>query len=184
MDKQRKSALSFFYNSGEGNRTPQVEIITKAKKTASRLWGLRKPKVHEKHQEIEKTVIVKEKEQVKELVDARKSVSHVETNLTSVISFLHVKVLAVDMPGYMQVHAFRSARRAYDSLEKFSSKHMAFNIKKEFDQIYGPAWHCIVGSGFGSYVTYSTGCFLYFSIEKIYILVFKTKVQKALDTHK
>lgn len=66
--------------------------------------------------------------------EARKSVSHVETNLgtnlASVISFLQVKVLACDMPGFMQVHAFRCARTTYDSLEKFSSKHIAFNIKK------------------------------------------------------
>lgn len=63
-------------------------------------------------------------------VEARKSVSHIETNLASVISFLQIKVLVSDMPGFMQVHAFRCARRTYDSLEKFSSKHIAYNIKK------------------------------------------------------
>ncbi|GKV06400.1 hypothetical protein SLE2022_265820 [Rubroshorea leprosula] len=113
------------------------------------------------------------------IVEARKSVSHVETNLSSVASFLQVKVLVSDMPGFMQVHAFRCARRTYDSLEKFSSKHMAYNMKKEFDKVYGPAWHCIVGSNFGSFVTHSTGCFLYFSMEKLYILIFKTKVRKV-----
>ncbi|CAN1216652.1 Dynein light chain, cytoplasmic [Linum perenne] len=112
----------------------------------------------------------------------RKSVSHVETNLDSVASFLQVKVFVTDMPGFMQVHAFRCARRTFDSLDKFSSKHMAYNMKKqEFDKVYGPSWHCIVGSSFGSFVTHSTGCFLYFSIEKLYILVFKTKVQKSAD---
>ncbi|XP_022756477.1 uncharacterized protein LOC111304218 [Durio zibethinus] len=115
------------------------------------------------------------------VVEGRKSVSHVETNLSSVISFLQVKVLVSDMPGFMQVHAFRCARRTYDSLEKFSSRHMAYNMKKEFDKVYGPAWHCIVGSNFGSFVTHSTGCFLYFSMEKLYILVFKTKVQRVAN---
>lgn len=115
------------------------------------------------------------------VVEARKSVSHVETNLASVVAFLQVKVMVADMPGFMQVHAFRCARRTYDSLEKFSSKHMAYNMKKEFDKVYGPAWHCIVGSNFGSFVTHATGCFLYFSMEKLYILLFKTKVQKATD---
>jgi hypothetical protein len=52
---------------------------------------------------------------------------------------------------------------------------------QEFDRVYGPAWHCIVGSSFGSFVTHSTGCFLYFSMEKLCILLFKTKIQKALD---
>ncbi|KAB2618657.1 hypothetical protein D8674_014526 [Pyrus ussuriensis x Pyrus communis] len=116
-----------------------------------------------------------------EVLGSRKSVSHVETNLASVASFLQVKVLVSDMPGFMQVHAFRSARRTYDSLEKFSSRHMAYNLKKEFDKLYGPAWHCIVGSGFGSFVTHSTGCFLYFSMEKLCILLFRTKIQKAVD---
>ncbi|XP_030515149.2 uncharacterized protein LOC115728876 [Rhodamnia argentea] len=115
------------------------------------------------------------------VVEARKSVSHVETNLASVVAFLQVKVMVADMPGFMQVHAFRCARTTYDSLEKFSAKHMAYNIKKEFDKVYGPAWHCIVGSNFGSFVTHATGGFLYFSMEKLYILLFKTKVQKAID---
>ncbi|KDP32379.1 hypothetical protein JCGZ_13304 [Jatropha curcas] len=64
------------------------------------------------------------------LMEGRKSVSHVETNLESVASFLQVKVLVSDMPGFMQVHAFRCARRTFESLEKFSPKHMAYNIKK------------------------------------------------------
>ncbi|KAK2966290.1 hypothetical protein RJ640_018101 [Escallonia rubra] len=116
------------------------------------------------------------------IVESRKSVSHVETtNVASVAAFLQVKVLVTDMPVSMQVHAFRCARGTYDSLEKFSSKQMAYNMKKEFDKVYGPAWHCIVGSSFGSFVTHSTGGFLYFSMEKLYILVFKTKVQKTLD---
>lgn len=51
---------------------------------------------------------------------------------------------------------------------------------QEFDWVYGPAWHCIVGTSFGSFVTHSVGGFLYFSMDrKLYILLFKTTVQKA-----
>ncbi|XP_019052905.1 PREDICTED: uncharacterized protein LOC104595354 [Nelumbo nucifera] len=120
-------------------------------------------------------------EEAKDFVEARKSVSHVEANISTVASSLQVKVLVADMPAFMQVHAFRCARRTYDSLQKFSSKHMAYNLKKEFDGVYGPAWHCIVGSSFGSFVTHSTGYFLYFSMEKIFVLVYRTKVQRAVD---
>lgn len=60
----------------------------------------------------------------------RKSVSHLEVNLALEAAFLHVKVLVTDMPAFMQVHAFRCARRTYDCLEKFSSKHIAYNMKK------------------------------------------------------
>ncbi|KAI3805616.1 hypothetical protein L1987_28154 [Smallanthus sonchifolius] len=98
-----------------------------------------------------------------------------------VAELLQVRVLVTDMPAFMQVHAFRCARQTLDSLEKFSPKQVAFNIKKDFDKVYGPAWHCIVGSSFGSFVTHATGCFLYFSMEKLYILVFKTKVQKHVN---
>ncbi|XP_012845966.1 PREDICTED: dynein light chain, cytoplasmic [Erythranthe guttata] len=48
---------------------------------------------------------------------------------------------------------------------------------QEFDTTYGPAWHCIVGTSFGSYVTHSIGGFLYFSIDKVYVLLFKTAVE-------
>lgn len=123
---------------------------------------------------------IEEKYAAPEMFEARKSVSQIET-LSSVVAYLQVKVLVSDMPSFMQVHAFRCARRTYDSLEKFSAKHIAHNIKKEFDKAYGPVWHCIVGSNFGSFVTHSTGCFLYFSMENLYILLFKTKVKKALD---
>ena len=50
-------------------------------------------------------------------------------------------------------------------------------VLQEFDSSYGPAWHCIVGTSFGSYVTHSLGGFLYFSIDKVYILLFKTAVE-------
>ncbi|KAI4380670.1 hypothetical protein MLD38_006835 [Melastoma candidum] len=117
------------------------------------------------------------------VVEGRRSVSYVETaSPEAVARLLQAKVMVCDMPGFMQVHAFRCARRSFDSLEKFSSKYMAHSIKKEFDKVYGPAWHCIVGSNFGSFVTHSTGCFLYFSMDKLYILLFKTKVRKTPDS--
>lgn len=62
---------------------------------------------------------------------SRKSVSHLELeNVASMAAFLQVKVLVTDMPGFMQVHAFRCARKTYDYLDTFSSKHMAYNLKK------------------------------------------------------
>lgn len=66
---------------------------------------------------------------VRGIVEGRKSVSQIET-LSSLTANLQVKVLVTDMPSFMQVQAFRCARRTYDSLEIFSSKHIAHNIKK------------------------------------------------------
>lgn len=106
-----------------------------------------------------------------------------ETDVVSAVALLQVKVLVTDMPAFMQIQAFQCARKTFDSLETFSAKHIAFNLKKEFDKVYGPAWHCIVGSSFGSFVTHATGCFLYFSMEKLCILLFRTKVQRILHTN-
>ncbi|PON93287.1 Dynein light chain [Trema orientale] len=104
--------------------------------------------------------------------------SHIE--LVDVFASNGVKVVSVDMPPFMQIHAVEFARKAHDSLEKFTSKTLACALKKEFDGVYGPAWHCIVGTSFGSFVTHSVGGFLYFSMDqKLYILLFKTTVQRA-----
>ncbi|XP_031487314.1 uncharacterized protein LOC116255583 isoform X1 [Nymphaea colorata] len=90
------------------------------------------------------------------------------------------KILAVDMPPFMQAHAVTCARAAHEaSVGKPGTKNLAFALKKEFDKVYGPAWHCIVGTSFGSFVTHSVGGFLYFSLDKLYILLFKTSVQRA-----
>ncbi|WJX48411.1 hypothetical protein P8452_34977 [Trifolium repens] len=91
----------------------------------------------------------------------------------------NVKVRACDMPLNLQNHAFRCACHLLDSMpsKNRDTKRLALTLKKEFDSTYGPAWHCIVGTSFGSYVTHSVGGFLYFSIDKVHILLFKTAVE-------
>ncbi|XP_077232992.1 uncharacterized protein LOC143874112 isoform X2 [Tasmannia lanceolata] len=79
---------------------------------------------------------------------------------------LNVRVGASDMPLAHQNRAFRCARDSLDSMPKLDTMSLALSLKKEFDSFYGPAWHCIVGTSFGSYVTHSLGGFLYFSIDK------------------
>ncbi|KAI3976582.1 hypothetical protein MKX01_008440 [Papaver californicum] len=58
---------------------------------------------------------------------------------------------------------------------------VALAIKKEFDASYGPAWHCIVGKSFGSFVTHSPGGLLYFSIDNLSLLLFKTEVRPVMQ---
>ncbi|KAI0507700.1 hypothetical protein KFK09_013828 [Dendrobium nobile] len=89
----------------------------------------------------------------------------------------NIRVRAADMPRELQRRAFHCARETLSGMPKLDSKRLALVLKKEFDSSYGPAWHCIVGTSFGSYVTHSLGGFLYFSIEKVYILLFRTAVE-------
>ncbi|KAG2659361.1 translation initiation factor IF-2-like [Panicum virgatum] len=90
---------------------------------------------------------------------------------------LSVRVRAADMALPLQRRAIRLAYEAIAAMPRLDSKRLALALKKEFDTAYGPAWHCIVGTSFGSYVTHSLGGFLYFSVDKAYILLFRTAVE-------
>ncbi|KVI05427.1 dynein light chain 1, cytoplasmic [Cynara cardunculus var. scolymus] len=95
---------------------------------------------------------------------------------------VNIRVRASDMAIAMQNKAFKSAADHLHSMppanvKKIDSKRLALALKKEFDGLYGPAWHCIVGTSFGSYVTHSSGGFVYFSIDKVHVLLFKTTVE-------
>ncbi|CAL5019424.1 unnamed protein product [Urochloa decumbens] len=95
-----------------------------------------------------------------------------------------VRVVAADMLPALQRRAFRCARDELAAMPRYprrlEPKRLALALKKEFDTAYGPAWHCIVGTSFGSYVTHARGGFLYFSVDKVYILLFRTAVEPSL----
>uniref|UniRef100_A0A0D6R667 Dynein light chain n=1 Tax=Araucaria cunninghamii TaxID=56994 RepID=A0A0D6R667_ARACU len=100
-----------------------------------------------------------------------------KVNLAISAMELKVKLRAADMPPLLQERAFRCARQCLDDAHKPGFRQVALTLKKEFDTGYGPAWQCIVGKSFGSFVTHSPGGFLYFSIDKLSILLFKTTVE-------
>lgn len=87
------------------------------------------------------------------------------------------RVRAADMPVALQRRAIRLAYDAVAATPRVDGKRLALALKKEFDTAYGPAWHCIVGTSFGSFVTHSLGGFLYFSVDKVHILLFRTAVE-------
>ncbi|KAJ9548614.1 hypothetical protein OSB04_021157 [Centaurea solstitialis] len=195
-EKQKKGGM-YVYKLDTGSHLPPPPSTS-----VSRSWGLLRRSKTYRENKLEEEEHHEDKEMVQE--SARKSVSVMEGNngrllmelqrgrrsvgstaaevdVQRLATVLQVRVLVTDMPAFMQVHAFRCARKTFDSLEKFSPKQIALNLKKDFDKVYGPAWHCIVGLNFGSFVTHATGGFLYFSMEKVYILVFKTKVKKSVN---
>ncbi|CAG7883650.1 dynein light chain 2, cytoplasmic [Brassica rapa] len=81
-------------------------------------------------------------------------------------------IKSADMKEDMQKEAIEIAITAF---EKYSvEKEIAENIKKEFDKVHGPTWHCIVGRNFGSYVTHETNHFVYFYLDQKAVLLFKS----------
>ncbi|CDS41734.1 dynein light chain [Echinococcus multilocularis] len=77
-----------------------------------------------------------------------------------------------DMSDEMQQRAIDCAK---DAMNQFTiEKDIAAYLKKEFDKLYSPTWHCIVGRNFGSYVTHETKNFIYFYMGQVAILLFKS----------
>ncbi|KAJ0101098.1 hypothetical protein Patl1_04623 [Pistacia atlantica] len=108
-----------------------------------------------------------------------------EVNLAATAISLNVRLRSSDMPVYMQQRALHFVRSLVDSAPKNSRPnptHLARALKKEFDLAYGPAWHCVVGKSFGSFVTHSPGGFMYFSLDSLCVLLFKTEVQLIKET--
>ncbi|KAJ8618037.1 hypothetical protein MRB53_014223 [Persea americana] len=73
----------------------------------------------------------------------------------------------------MQQDALSLAAKALDAFNVTDSTEIARLIKKEFDRVYGPGWQCIVGRDFGSFVTHCYGCFIYFCVGSLSILLFR-----------
>ncbi|KAF3331534.1 Dynein light chain [Carex littledalei] len=137
---------------------------------------------------IERTKIKSESDQEEATTDRRKNKEKVKEEDRGVEAvrgggeldkefMKKIRVRAADMAPALQRRAFRCAREVFDAMPKLENKRLALALKKEFDTAYGPAWHCIVGTSFGSYVTHSLGGFLYFSIDKVYVLLFRTAVE-------
>lgn len=72
----------------------------------------------------------------------------------------------------MQTKVYELAQSAIDSSKK--AVDIAASMKKEMDKTYGPTWHAIVGKSFGSFVSHESGNFIYFYVDNLAFLLFKT----------
>lgn len=76
-----------------------------------------------------------------------------------------------DMTEDMIKTAINTAKMA---MSKYAiEKEIAGYIKREFDRMYYPNWHCIVGKQFGSYVSHESKHYIYFYIGDISFLLYK-----------
>jgi dynein light chain LC8-type len=81
-------------------------------------------------------------------------------------------IKSADMTDDMQQDAIETVVQAIQT--ETVHKDIAAFLKKEFDKKYGPTWHCIVGKNYGSYVTHESQHFLYFFLDDLAILLFKS----------
>ncbi|XP_004487833.1 uncharacterized protein [Cicer arietinum] len=80
-------------------------------------------------------------------------------------------IINADMGRDMQWEAFDISVTVFEHFSE--DRTIAEEIKSEFDRIYGPTWHCIVGRNFGSFVTHKPNHFVYFYLERKAVLLFK-----------
>ena len=81
-------------------------------------------------------------------------------------------IKSADMTDDMQQDAIETVVQAIQT--ETVHKDIAAYTKKEFDKKYGPTWHCIVGKNYGSYVTHESQHFMYFFLDELAILLFKS----------
>lgn len=106
-----------------------------------------------------------------------------QVKLAAIAISLNIRLRSADMPVTMQERALRHARSVLDASpsRRPNLTLLARSLKQEFDKLYGPAWQCVVGKSFGSFVTHTPGGFVYFSIDSglglgLSFLLFKTEV--------
>ena len=78
---------------------------------------------------------------------------------------------AVDEHGEMKQEAYNLAAYAVEQFvtEMEISKH----IKAQFDEKYGPTWHCVVGSDFKLQCTHEAKHFIFFYHGKTAVALYK-----------
>ena len=81
------------------------------------------------------------------------------------ITASHTTALAVIPP--------RARAQAYPDFEGEGGAKVVEEVKTEFDERWGPSWHCVMGKAFGSFVTHETQNFMYFYIGDKACMLFK-----------
>ena len=81
----------------------------------------------------------------------------------------------------MQQHAVDAVAFAFQQRRVLDD--IAEIIKTEFDQMYLPTWHCIVGRGMGAYVAHQSKCFIYMYWGEVGILLWRTENDSTNVSH-
>eukprot|EP00213_Chloropicon_mariensis_P002289 CAMPEP_0197471998 /NCGR_PEP_ID=MMETSP1309-20131121/3086_1 /TAXON_ID=464262 /ORGANISM="Genus nov. species nov., Strain RCC998" /LENGTH=169 /DNA_ID=CAMNT_0043010195 /DNA_START=220 /DNA_END=729 /DNA_ORIENTATION=- len=93
-----------------------------------------------------------------------------------------ITIKCSDMSKDAVSFAIEVASNAIRVLGKEDQRGIAKVLKEEFDKMLNPAWQCIVGQHFGSFITHAEGTFVYFLVEDLAILLFRTIPAAASKT--
>ena len=87
---------------------------------------------------------------------------------------VRVQVKTLDMPEDLVEVAVSLAVESLSRHGSHNHRKVAQHIKEYFDACLSPAWQCVVGQHFGSFITHSHGTFCHFFVDDVAILLFRT----------
>lgn len=85
-----------------------------------------------------------------------------------------ITILRLELPAAMKDEAVAHLIELFQANANAIEKDLATDMKKYFDQKYGPTWHCIVGKRFGCSIAYDTQFLLFFQADQYNVLLFKS----------
>ena len=80
----------------------------------------------------------------------------------------------MDQDKQMMEDAVDCAAQALEKFEEDKNTEIAGFIKKEFDRRYAPTWHCVVGTNFGGFVSHELHNYIYFYLDNICIMLWRS----------
>ena len=83
-----------------------------------------------------------------------------------------ITIINSDMTKEMKADAIECAKAWIAKCR--TEKEMAIFIKRYFDHTYEPAWNCVVGKNFGSFVSHKPTKHIFFYIGEKGIMIFQT----------
>mmetsp|Transcript_29314 Transcript_29314/g.29677 ORF Transcript_29314/g.29677 Transcript_29314/m.29677 type:complete len:93 (+) Transcript_29314:175-453(+) len=85
-----------------------------------------------------------------------------------------VRIHRADIPQDLSAKAIARINEALDNEKCQIEKDMATYVKKKCDEEFGGTWHCVVGRNFGCSITHDTKFVLFFQIDQLNVLLFKS----------
>ena len=83
--------------------------------------------------------------------------------------------LPIDVPDDLLKDGIQTVQAALEKYPDFEADGMAIveDVKTQFDERWGPSWHCVLGKAFGAFVTHETQNFMYFYCGDKAVMLFK-----------
>lgn len=83
-----------------------------------------------------------------------------------------IRIHKADIPLEMQTTI---VQRVNEGMDKFQiEKDISTYVKKKCDEEFGGTWHVVVGRNFGCSITHDTKFVLFFQIDLLHVLLFKS----------